>query len=283
MGDENPIRTLEDNSKLSHEGYRNTIELPVGNNVYCMKDHRQSFVEYTSSRIDEAGDARVSKFEADFKQQQSKMTNKIDIVLKAITDRITGALPSDTVKNMKLSTSPVLSARSYPNIDPQCSNHIHSSINAITIHSDKQSDSYDEKAKENKEEEKGSPKNIHVNPFMPPDPSVAFITEKVLKFNSFFESLELVPQSSDTEVICTNEDDREVMFIELIRNNDDSNKGEPKRKGVFSTWMAFGGNTHDLGSFEEETNELTDLHQDSPRNIVLKAWRRRRKHKVTPS
>nr|GEV51438.1 putative ribonuclease H-like domain-containing protein [Tanacetum cinerariifolium] len=31
---------------------------------------------------------RLSKFEADFKQQQSKMTNKIDIVLKAIIDRL---------------------------------------------------------------------------------------------------------------------------------------------------------------------------------------------------
>ncbi|GJR09790.1 putative reverse transcriptase domain-containing protein [Tanacetum coccineum] len=36
---------------------------------------------------------------------------------------------------------------------------------------------------------------------------------------------------------------------------------------VFSTWMAFGGNTHDLGSFGEETDEITDLHQDSPRII----------------
>ncbi|GJS12323.1 hypothetical protein Tco_0369119 [Tanacetum coccineum] len=33
IGDENPIRTLRDYSKPSHEGYRNTIELPVGNNV----------------------------------------------------------------------------------------------------------------------------------------------------------------------------------------------------------------------------------------------------------
>nr|GEV80981.1 MAK10-like protein [Tanacetum cinerariifolium] len=31
-GDENPIRTLGD-YKASHEGYRNTIELPVGNNM----------------------------------------------------------------------------------------------------------------------------------------------------------------------------------------------------------------------------------------------------------
>nr|GEU42865.1 reverse transcriptase domain-containing protein [Tanacetum cinerariifolium] len=33
MGDENPIHTLRDYSKPSHEGYINTIELPVGNNV----------------------------------------------------------------------------------------------------------------------------------------------------------------------------------------------------------------------------------------------------------
>ncbi|GJS99135.1 hypothetical protein Tco_0820305 [Tanacetum coccineum] len=30
---------------------------------------------------------------------------------------------------------------------------------------------------------------------------------------------------------------------------------------VFSIWKAFGGNTHDLGSFEEETDKTTDLHQ----------------------
>ncbi|GJR33996.1 hypothetical protein Tco_1209680 [Tanacetum coccineum] len=253
MRDENPISTLGDYSKPSHEGYRNTIELPVGNNVvplrsdtirrtidqsasgklhdhdakkswalledlalydneswndprdfakpvkaialpqdvpstsdrriiklitqvqrlmeallaptqptqvnkittsceicsgphdtqYCMEDPEQAFVEYASSRIDEAGglvsnfmasqDARLSKFEADFKQQQSELTNKIDTVLKAITDRIAGTLPSDTVKNPKLSTTPVLSAHFYPTQDPQCSNNVHGSINAITI------------------------------------------------------------------------------------------------------------------------------------------------------
>ncbi|GKA44871.1 hypothetical protein Tco_0737667 [Tanacetum coccineum] len=30
---------------------------------------------------------------------------------------------------------------------------------------------------------------------------------------------------------------------------------------IFSTLMAFGGNTRDLGSFGEETDEITDLHQ----------------------
>ncbi|GJR25352.1 hypothetical protein Tco_1101584 [Tanacetum coccineum] len=33
MGDANPIRTLGDYSKPSHKGYRNTIELPIANNV----------------------------------------------------------------------------------------------------------------------------------------------------------------------------------------------------------------------------------------------------------
>ncbi|GKD36564.1 hypothetical protein Tco_1252073 [Tanacetum coccineum] len=96
-----------------------------------MEDPEQAFVEYESLRTDEAGasqDARLSKFEADFKQQQREMTNKIDTVLKAITDRIAGALPSDTVKNPKLSTSPVLT-------------------------------------KENEEEEKDSPENTYSDSF----------------------------------------------------------------------------------------------------------------------
>ncbi|GJV55954.1 zinc finger, CCHC-type containing protein [Tanacetum coccineum] len=37
MRDENPIRTLRDCSKPSHESYRNTIELPVGNNVVPLR------------------------------------------------------------------------------------------------------------------------------------------------------------------------------------------------------------------------------------------------------
>ncbi|GJW65252.1 hypothetical protein Tco_0117136 [Tanacetum coccineum] len=271
MGDENPIRTLGDHSKPSHEGYGNTIEIPLGNNVvpfrsdtiqltidqsaggklrdlnaeeswallenlalydneswndprdfakpvkaialpqdapstsdrhlielenqvqrlmeahlaptqpthinkittsceicsgphdtqYCMEDPEQAFVEYASSRIDEAGDARLSKFEADFKRQQGEMTNKIDTMLKAITDQITGTLPSDTIKNPKLRTHPVR------------------------------------------------------------------------KLNSMLESLGLVPQSSNTKFVCSKEDDREVMFIEIIRDDDEpQNKGPNEGEGA---------------------------------------------------
>ncbi|GJX05974.1 DNA-directed DNA polymerase [Tanacetum coccineum] len=50
-------------------------------------------------------DARLSKFEADFKRQQGEMTNKIDNVLKAIIDQITGTLPSDTAHFKETTTS----------------------------------------------------------------------------------------------------------------------------------------------------------------------------------
>ncbi|GKE08705.1 hypothetical protein Tco_1412256 [Tanacetum coccineum] len=102
---------------------------------YCMENPEQAFVDYASSRFVSnfmaSQDVRLSKFDADFKQQQGEMTNKIDTVLKATNDLITGTLPSDTVKNPKPnvnSTSPVLFARSYLRKDPQCSSHIHGSI-----------------------------------------------------------------------------------------------------------------------------------------------------------
>ncbi|GKE28795.1 hypothetical protein Tco_1444179 [Tanacetum coccineum] len=179
----NPSNRFQPNGSILNRSFNNRHQ----------SFNNRSSLEGLVSNFMASQDARLSKFEADFKQQQSEMTNKIDTVLKAITDRIAGALPSDMVKNPKLSTSPSLSACSYPNMDPQCSNHIQGSINAVTIHFKKQSDSYDEKANENEEEEKDSPENTHVNPSTVPDPSVAFITKKVLKFNSFFESLGLVP------------------------------------------------------------------------------------------
>ncbi|GKA77856.1 hypothetical protein Tco_0784393 [Tanacetum coccineum] len=259
MGDTNPIHTLGDYSKPSHEGYMNSIEHPVGNNMVPLRSdtirtaklhndilmfqqhHGESLSEawtrfkdllqkvphhgidlwlkalledlalYDNESWNDPMDfakpvkaislpqdvpstsdrhlielenqvqrlmeahlapmqpiqvnkitnsyAKLSKFEANFKQQQSEMTNKIDTVLKSITDRIAGALSSDTVKNPKLNvntTTSVLSARSYPAEDPQCSTHIHGSINTVTIHPKKQSDSHDDKPTESKEEEKDS-------------------------------------------------------------------------------------------------------------------------------
>ncbi|GJR05845.1 hypothetical protein Tco_0528829 [Tanacetum coccineum] len=115
-----------------------------------------------------------------------------------------------------------------------------SSINTVTIHFKQQSDSFDEKAIKNEEEEKDSPENILVNPSTPPNSSVTFITEKFLKFNSFFESLRLVPKSSDIEVVCIKRDNGDVMFIKINRKHIDFSAGGEKRldlkgKGVKQT------------------------------------------------
>ncbi|GJX08392.1 hypothetical protein Tco_0196324 [Tanacetum coccineum] len=124
-----------------------SCEICIGphNTQYYMENPKQTFIEYESLRTDKAGeglvsnfmasqDARISNFEADFKQQQSEMTNKINTVLKAITDRIAGTLLSNMVKNPILGTHPVSSARSYPTMDPQCSSYPSTSINAIKAH-----------------------------------------------------------------------------------------------------------------------------------------------------
>ncbi|GKA04288.1 hypothetical protein Tco_0677069 [Tanacetum coccineum] len=153
--------------------------------------NNQSNIEGLVSEFMASQDARLSKFEADFKRQQGEMTNKIDIVLKAITDRIVGTLPSDTVKNPKLGTHPV-------------------------------------STKENEEEERGSPEN-HLDSPTPPDPLISFVTEKVLKFNSLFESLRLVPPSPNAELVCTKEEDGDV-FIEIIPKDDNSHREGPEAR-----------------------------------------------------
>ncbi|GJT53537.1 hypothetical protein Tco_0988591 [Tanacetum coccineum] len=113
MGDENPIHTLGDYSKPSHEGYRKTIKLLL---------------------------------------ERSDQQNR-HVLKRAITDRIAGTLPSDTVKNPKLG-----------------------------------------------QEEKGNLGNINPNPHLQPDPLASIATEL---------------------------DDREVMFIEIIRDDDEPQNESP--------------------------------------------------------
>ncbi|GKG35685.1 hypothetical protein Tco_0440839 [Tanacetum coccineum] len=125
------------------------------------------------------------------------MTNKINTMLKAITDRIAGTLPSNTVKNSKLGTHPVLFAHSYLTTDPRCLTQIHSSINTITIHLKQPKKSQVDEPEI--EHEEGNPKDTNSNPQPQPDPFSYIVTEQVRKLNSMLESLGLVPQSSKTK------------------------------------------------------------------------------------
>ncbi|GJS72391.1 hypothetical protein Tco_0705232 [Tanacetum coccineum] len=81
--------------------------------------------------------------------------------------------------------------------DPQCSTHIHGLINAVTIHPKQQCESHDDKPEENEEEEKDNPEKYQC-PTLP------------------------------TELVCTKGDDGDVMFIEIVKTNEDSYKEEPE-------------------------------------------------------
>ncbi|GJU89757.1 hypothetical protein Tco_0300544 [Tanacetum coccineum] len=153
------------------------------------------------------------------------MTNKIDTVLKAITDQIASTLPSDTVKNPKVGTYLVSSARSYPIMDPQCSTQIHSSINAIIIYPKQPDESQVNEPKV--EQEEHNPEETNSSPHPQPDPLASIATKQVQKLNLMLESLGLVPQSSNTKFVCSKEDDGEVMFIEIIRDDDEPQNEDP--------------------------------------------------------
>ncbi|GJW93405.1 hypothetical protein Tco_0173077 [Tanacetum coccineum] len=71
--------------------------------------------------------------------------------------------------------------------------------------------------------------NTNSNPYQQLDPLASIATEQVRKLNSMLESLGLVPQSSNTKFVCSKRDDGEVMFIEIIRDVDESRKEGPNK------------------------------------------------------
>nr|GEV51213.1 zinc finger, CCHC-type [Tanacetum cinerariifolium] len=65
MGDENPRRTLGDYSRPRHEGYRNTIELPDGNNLVPLRSDTIRLVQ-TDAHSTDFG-LSVGPFECDIR------------------------------------------------------------------------------------------------------------------------------------------------------------------------------------------------------------------------
>nr|GEY43413.1 hypothetical protein [Tanacetum cinerariifolium] len=171
------------------------------------------------------------------------MTNKIDTVLKAITNQIAGALPSDTVKNPKLSTSLVLSAHSYPTEDPQCSTHIHGSINTITIHSKHQNDSRDIMTEEEEQEKEGDPKDTN---------TIAYIEER--RDTPLLERKDIidVDQKGDPRNLKIS------CMIENIETNIDPSLYHVifRRPFIEIAWLAI-NRKHGLMTFTDGTKEIT--------------------------
>ncbi|GKC34533.1 hypothetical protein Tco_1046917 [Tanacetum coccineum] len=158
MGDENHIRTLGDYSKPSHEGYKNTIELPVENNVVPLRS---------------------------------------DTVRRTIDQSVGGKLRD---RNAEESWALLEDLSLYDNESWNDPRDFTKPDKAITLPQDVPSTS---------------------------DRHLIELENQVQRL--------ILAQSSDTEFICIKGGDGEVMFIELIRKNDDSSEGEPEEEGSTTT------------------------------------------------
>ncbi|GJX23489.1 MAK10-like protein [Tanacetum coccineum] len=162
MGDENPIRTLGDYSKPSHEGYRNTIELPVGNNVVPLQSdtiwleqngcsfhglrsedpnqHLKDFLKLVDSLdLDDVlitSDRRLIELE---NQVQRLMEAHLALMQPTQVNKITTSCeicsgPHDTqycMEDPEQAFVKYASSRTDEARDPQCSSHPPTLINAI--------------------------------------------------------------------------------------------------------------------------------------------------------
>ncbi|GKC96368.1 hypothetical protein Tco_1161810, partial [Tanacetum coccineum] len=77
------------------------------------------------------------------------------------------------------------------------------------------------------EQEEGNLGNTNSN--LQSDLLALIATEQVQKLNSMLESLTLVPQSSNAKFVCSKEDNAEVMFIEIIRDDDEPQNEDPNK------------------------------------------------------
>ncbi|GKD25944.1 hypothetical protein Tco_1232158 [Tanacetum coccineum] len=155
MGDANPIRTFGDYSKPSHEGYKNTIELPVGNNVAITLPQD---VPSTSNR------------------HLIKLKNQVQRLMEA------HLAPTQPTQVNKITTSCEI-----------CD-------------------------------------GPHDTQYCMEDPKQAFVEYASSRTNEVGGKWNrgLVPLNLNTELVCTKGDDGDIMFIEIVKTNDDSHKLEPK-------------------------------------------------------
>ncbi|GJT78678.1 hypothetical protein Tco_1045403 [Tanacetum coccineum] len=152
---------------------------------YCMENPEQAFVEYASSRTNEVGGEQNRDSSS---PKLFHFINTITILSKEYEPRKTGIVKLGIKDND------------------------HDTIVKV-------------KEESEESEEEGENDLEYTNPPSLPDPLISFITKKVCKLNSFLESFNLVPPSSNTQFVCTKENDGDIMFVEIIKKYNDSSEG----------------------------------------------------------
>nr|GEW21370.1 hypothetical protein CTI12_AA182560 [Tanacetum cinerariifolium] len=102
------------------------------------------------------------------------------------------------------------------------------------------------------------PLNVIFNKSPPPTKLSPLVGDDVGKEEAIKRNIKVVNNN--------NKEDESIEFEEIVNIKESKNHLLDQVTGnrnqrTLSTWMEFRGNTRDLGSFEEETEEITNLHQ----------------------
>ncbi|GJW12592.1 hypothetical protein Tco_1578419 [Tanacetum coccineum] len=262
MGDENPIRTLGDYSKPSHEGYRNTIELPVGNNMVPLRSdtiqlvqngcsfhglrsedpnqHLNDFLKLVDS-LDLDGENRERTHLQDLSLYDNESWNNPRDFAKPVKAI---ALPQDVLSTsdhrlieLKNQVQHLMEAHLAPTQPTQ--------VNKITTSCEICSGPHDTQyCMEDPEQafvEYASSRTDKAGDARLSKFEADFKRHKVQKLNSMLESLGLVPQSSNMKFVCSKEDNGEIMRRKLDPG-ENANGGISNFTGRIKGMYVFVGN-----------------------------------------
>nr|GEV46364.1 MAK10-like protein [Tanacetum cinerariifolium] len=178
MGDENPICTLGDYFKPSHEGYMNTIELPVGNNVDPSPHGRILLPDFLLNSFHREGPQNSIMISRCSNNIMENLYPKHRLVSRTYYKKSLIMASTFGSKSKFFMTMSILSQdEPLTNWPLYCME----------------------------------------------DPEQAFVEYASSRIDEA-----RVPPSSNTELICTKEEDGDVMFIEIVSKDDNSCKEEPK-------------------------------------------------------
>ncbi|GJY97262.1 hypothetical protein Tco_0514172 [Tanacetum coccineum] len=213
--DENHIRTLGDYSKPSHKGYRNTIELPVGNNVVPLRSDTIRLVQneclfYELRSEDPNQHLKDFLKLVDSIDLDGSITTWEDLTTRFLTQFFPSNDPKDFAKLVKAITLPQdvpsTSDRRLIELENQVQ-HLMEAHLALT-----------QPTQVNK---------ITTSCEIYSGPTTLSIAWKILSK----PLLNMHPRISTKR----EGNDGEVMFIELIRKNNDSSEVEPEEEGSTTT------------------------------------------------
>ncbi|GKA66672.1 ribonuclease H-like domain-containing protein [Tanacetum coccineum] len=243
MGDENPIRTLGDYSRPSHEGYRNTIELPEGNNVVPLRSdtiqlvqngcsfhrlrfedvnqHLKDFLKLVDSLDLDRERTRLCLFQFSLRDQASNWLERLLAGSISTWDDLTTRFLAQFFppgRTAKLRNDILMFQQHHGESLSEAWTHFKDLLQKVPHHG------IDLKTKS------------FMTMLIPSKDEPLTNRPVVRKLNSMLESLRLVPRSSNTKFVCYKKGDGEVMFNEIIRD-DDSNPYEDDLEEIDLKWQ----------------------------------------------